>query len=99
MLTGLQHILHDYGVLFSFVVDNLVAVFGIMITPFPAFYNLLRGFTQSALASPIEPDFSFGEEAMTILEMIPGFGTLTFVIGIGILFLLLMATIRAFQKI
>ncbi len=89
MFEGVQHLFHDLGIFFAFIGNNLTDILGVIITPFQSIASFVSGFVQSAFSSPSGAEsISFPTEVISVLESIPLFGHLTFMIGIGIIFII-----------
>lgn len=101
MLTGVQHLIHDLGLIFSYIWQSISTLFNFVITPFTAAAEYVRGFFSIAFSSPeveiAEIDLTSG--ALDIVNEIPYFSTLQMVVGLSLIFLIGMATLKSFQRL
>lgn len=101
MLTGVQHLIHDLGLILSYVWQSIATLFSFIITPFTAAAEFVRGFFDMAFSNPeVEiAEININSGALDIVNEIPYFSTLQTIVGLSIVFLIGIATIKSFQKL
>lgn len=99
MFTGVQHLIHDIGLIFSFLFASVQTIFSFIIAPFTAIAEMARGFFSVAFETPEAEALNFADGAFDILEALPYWETLTGVIGGAIILLLIFGTFKAFKMI
>lgn len=99
MFTGVQHLFHDIGILFSFAFNNIQAIFSFIISPFTAFAEMARGFFGSATGAPDPEILGFTSRHFEVLEALPFWNVLTGLIGGAIILLLVFGIIKTAQSL
>lgn len=97
MLTGVQHLIHDIGLLFSFLFVSVQQIFNFILTPFTAVAELARGFFSSATAEPVAESLDFATGTFEVLEALPLYNTLAGVIGGAFILLMIFAIFKSFK--
>jgi len=99
MFTFLEHFIHDFGLFFSFLLNQVMYLIGIFLTPFYSAYFAFSGFL-FGIQSNVQADYIIiSDNTKLLLENIPYWNTLSLTIGAGVLFIIGHSIIRSFQKI
>ena len=97
MLTAVQHLIHDIGILFAFAFQNIQSIFNFILSPFTAFAEMARGFFITATSAPTNESLGFTSGAFEILEALPLWNVITGIIGGAMILLLVFGIIKTFQ--
>ena len=102
MFTGVQHVLHDVGLVFGFIAHGISTIFSFMLTPFSAAAEFARGFFDTAFGSAPEEQVAgieIASAAEEILSEVPFLGVLQTIAGLSIIFLLGIGVVKSIQKL
>jgi len=88
----LIHYIHDFFLFFAWLLQIFKFLLSILIAPINYIFLFLRAFFQNAIKSPIvlENDLNnltFSSSTMQVLQNIPFFNNLLYIIGIGLIVL------------